>query len=114
VKILLPGGSGQVGTILARALHGDGHEVVVLSRSPAPAPWRTVAWDGESAGDWVAELDGADAVINLAGPSVGAATPLPTAVPCVTYARGAERPRDCYSLELPGSSRSSWTPQPRR
>jgi uncharacterized protein YbjT (DUF2867 family) len=46
MKILLPGGAGHVGTILARAFHGDGHEVVVLSRSPAPAPWRTVAWDG--------------------------------------------------------------------
>jgi uncharacterized protein YbjT (DUF2867 family) len=34
MKVVIPGGSGQVGTILARALHGDGHEVVVLSRRP--------------------------------------------------------------------------------
>ena len=37
MKIVLPGGSGQVGTILARAFHADGHEVVVLSRAPTPA-----------------------------------------------------------------------------
>lgn len=40
MKIVIPGGSGQVGTILARAFHRDGHEVVVLSRSPGAAPWR--------------------------------------------------------------------------
>jgi uncharacterized protein (TIGR01777 family) len=42
----------------------------VLSRAPAKAPWRVVAWDGETAGDWSAELEGADVVINLAGRSV--------------------------------------------
>ena len=70
MKIILPGGSGQVGTILARAFHGDGHEVVVLSRSPRPAPWRTVAWDAATLGPWAAEVDGADGVVNLAGRSV--------------------------------------------
>ncbi|TWT65422.1 Epimerase family protein [Posidoniimonas polymericola] len=70
MKIVLPGGSGQVGTLLAREMTSDGHEVVVLSRRPAPAPWRTVAWDGQTVGDWAGELEGADAVINLAGRSV--------------------------------------------
>lgn len=70
MKLVVPGGSGNVGTLLARAFHADGHEVVVLSRRPAPSPWRTVAWDGETPGDWAAELEGADAVINLAGRSV--------------------------------------------
>jgi uncharacterized protein len=70
VKVVLPGGSGQVGGVLARALHADGHEVVVLSRAPAAAPWRVVAWDAVSVGTWAAELDGADAVVNLAGRSV--------------------------------------------
>jgi uncharacterized protein len=67
MKIVLPGGSGQVGTLLARSFHADGHEVVVLSRQPASAPWRTVAWDARTSGSWEAEIDGADAVINLAG-----------------------------------------------
>jgi uncharacterized protein len=70
VKIVIPGGSGQVGTILARAFRRDGHDVVVLSRVPHPAPWRVVAWDGATLGDWRREIDGCDVVINLAGRSV--------------------------------------------
>jgi uncharacterized protein len=70
MKIVIPGGSGQVGTLLARAMQEDGHEVVVLSRTPASRPWRVVQWDSISPGAWVAELEGADVVINLAGRSV--------------------------------------------
>src|SRR5437763_1782863 len=70
MKIVIPGGSGQVGMVLARAFGADGHEVVVLSRDPRPAPWRVVGWDAETPGGWAAELEGADAVINLAGRSV--------------------------------------------
>jgi uncharacterized protein len=70
VKVIIPGGSGQVGTILARAFHNRGDEVIVLSRSPQGAPWRVVQWDAETLGDWAAELDGGDVVINLAGRSV--------------------------------------------
>ncbi len=70
MKIVIPGGTGQVGTLLARALHGDGHEVVVLSRAPGRAPWRVAEWDGRTLGSWIEELEGARAVINLAGRSV--------------------------------------------
>lgn len=70
MKIVIPGGTGQVGSVLARAFHKGGHDVTVLSRKPANAPWRVVQWDGETLGDWVAEIDGADVVINLAGQSV--------------------------------------------
>src|SRR2546422_6217409 len=70
MKIVIPGGSGQVGTVLAREFHAQGHEVVVLSRRSLNAPLRTVAWDGETLGDWVAEFEGADAIVNLAGQSV--------------------------------------------
>jgi uncharacterized protein (TIGR01777 family) len=70
MKIVLPGGSGQVGTMLARAFQGAGHEVVVLSRAPRPVSWRTVRWDAETLGDWAREIDGADVVINLAGRNV--------------------------------------------
>lgn len=55
---------------MARAFHAAAHDVVVLSRTPAPAPWRTANWDAETLGDWAATLDGADAVINLAGHNV--------------------------------------------
>ena len=72
MKIVIPGGSGQVGTVLSRALCGEGHEVVVLSRraQPTAAPWRAVAWDGETLGPWTSELEGADVVVNLAGGTV--------------------------------------------
>lgn len=69
MKIVLPGGSGQVGTLLARALEGA-HEVVVLSRSEGPGPGRRVRWDGVQLGPWADEIDGADAVVNLAGRTV--------------------------------------------
>ncbi|HEX9936542.1 MAG TPA: TIGR01777 family oxidoreductase [Longimicrobium sp.] len=70
MKIVIPGGSGQVGTLLARAFHHDGHEVVVLSRGAADAPWRVVPWDARTLGAWAGEIDGAEVVINLAGRSV--------------------------------------------
>ena len=70
MKIVLPGGSGLLGTLLARAFSSEGHDVSVLSRAPTPAPWRTVAWDGQSVGAWASELEAADVVINLAGRSV--------------------------------------------
>lgn len=70
MKIVIPGGSGQVGTVLARAFERDGHEVVVLSRSPESRPWRVASWDAKTLGEWAKELEGADVVINLAGRSV--------------------------------------------
>jgi uncharacterized protein (TIGR01777 family) len=70
MKILIPGGSGQVGTMLAHAFQRDGHDVVVLSRAASKAPWPVVTWDAASLGPWAKEIDGADVVINLAGRSV--------------------------------------------
>ena len=70
LRIVIPGGSGQVGNLLARHFSREGHEVVVLSRKPKPAPWREVAWDGRTPGDWVRELEGSDVCINLTGRSV--------------------------------------------
>ena len=70
MKVVLPGGSGHVGTVLARHFHARGDEVVVLSRSPQVAPWRVVQWDGETPGLWESEIDGATVVFNLAGRSV--------------------------------------------
>jgi hypothetical protein len=75
MKLVIPGGTGQVGTVLARAFAAEGHDVVLLSRSPAPGaawrwPWRVAAWDARTVGAWAAELEGADAVVNLAGRNV--------------------------------------------
>ncbi len=68
MKIVLPGGTGHVGGVLARSLAGAGHEVVVLTRQPRRHG--EVGWDGRTLGPWAAEVDGSDVVINLAGRSV--------------------------------------------
>ena len=71
MKIVLPGGSGQVGQVLARAFLKDGHDVVILTRqSAAKGTGRSVFWDGRTLGDWTKEFETADVVINLAGKSV--------------------------------------------
>ncbi|WP_433969042.1 NAD-dependent epimerase/dehydratase family protein [Tunturiibacter gelidiferens] len=70
MKIVIPGGAGQIGHLLARHFHSRGHNVILLSRNPQPAPWRVVPWDGITAGPWIAELEQSDVCINLAGRSV--------------------------------------------
>lgn len=70
LRIVLPGGSGQVGQALARHFIERGHQVTVLTRGPYTAPWQTVHWDGETSGPWVEYMEGADVCINLAGRSV--------------------------------------------
>jgi uncharacterized protein len=70
LRIVLTGGSGQMGTLLARHFDEQGHQVVVIARSVQAAPWRVVEWDGATLGDWCSELERADLLINLAGRSV--------------------------------------------
>ncbi len=70
MKIVIPGGSGQVGHMLARYFQANGHAVTVFSRSPKPAPWRVVPWNGVTPGAWIGELERSDVCINLAGRSV--------------------------------------------
>jgi len=70
LRIVIPGGSGQVGHVLARFLQERGHHVTVLTRGPYAAQWQTVHWDGATAGPWTETLEGADVCINLAGRSV--------------------------------------------
>jgi hypothetical protein len=70
MKIVISGGTGQIGTLLAQYYSAHGNEVVVLGRNPRPQAWRVVQWDVESLGAWAAEIDGSDVVINLAGRSV--------------------------------------------
>ena len=67
MRIVIPGGSGQIGTVLAGHFQRQGHTVIVLSRSPQPAPWQVVAWDAMTEGPWVATLEQSDLCINLAG-----------------------------------------------
>ena len=71
-RVILAGGSGFLGRALIEYLGARDYEVVVLSRSAGGAAGRAqfVAWDGKTLDDWVKWLDGAYAVINLAGKSV--------------------------------------------
>ena len=90
MRVVIAGGSGFLGTALASRLIADGHEVVVLTRpgpgaigppgtrsnGPQPAAVdspgpKSVAWSADgTAGAWAREIDGADAIVNLAGAAI--------------------------------------------
>ena len=70
LRIVIAGGAGYLGHLLAPHFHRQGHKVTVLSRQMHTAPWQIVRWNGRDLGDWAQQLDGADIVINLAGRSV--------------------------------------------
>lgn len=70
MRIVITGGSGQLGQILARHFHGRGLDVASVARHQQRAPWSTIAWDGIHSGEWVRAINGAEVVINLAGRSV--------------------------------------------
>lgn len=67
MRIVMPGGTGQVGQFVAGHLRALGHEVVVIGRK-VPEP--ELRWDGRTLGPWAKAIDGADAVVNLAGRTV--------------------------------------------
>ena len=71
-RIVIAGGTGFLGGNLARHLVGIGCEVVVMSRRPSAEDrrWRHAPWDARTPGDWVRHLDGAAALVNLAGRTV--------------------------------------------
>jgi len=70
LRIVMPGGSGQVGQMLARRFQQQGHFVTILTRGPYSAQWQTVHWDGTSPGPWTETLEGADVCINLTGHTI--------------------------------------------
>jgi uncharacterized protein len=71
-RVVIAGGSGFLGLNLARHLAEFDCEVVLLSRTAPPRDprWRHAQWDARTLGDWVEQLDGASALVNLAGRSV--------------------------------------------
>jgi uncharacterized protein (TIGR01777 family) len=83
MRIVIAGGTGLIGRPLVSTLLGDGHEIVVLSRNPdkywaiLPEKVLLVPWDAQTAGKWSRELDGADAIINLAGENLAGDNFLP-------------------------------------
>jgi len=72
MKVVISGGTGLIGKVLAHGLARSGHAIVILTRGVRARQTtgpeiRFALWDGVSVGDWARELDGADAVVNLAG-----------------------------------------------
>lgn len=74
MQIVIAGGTGFLGRPLAARLAHAGHGIVLLTRDPraaAASGARMVAWNPDGkAGRWASELDGAGAVVNLAGESI--------------------------------------------
>ena len=72
-KIVLAGGAGYLGHVLADYYKNKAKEIVILSRrkeNKTSSCSRTVVWDAQNRGDWEKELDGADMVVNLCGKNV--------------------------------------------
>ncbi len=81
MRYIITGGTGVIGTALTTSLVADGHEVIILSRDPAhhqlPAGVQGVKWDARTADGWGHLADGAFAIINLAGESIGGSGTIP-------------------------------------
>jgi uncharacterized protein (TIGR01777 family) len=71
-KLIIAGGSGFLGQVLASYFSSRCEEIIIFSRNPKPndGKIRYVTWDAQNLGAWTKELDGADALINLTGKSV--------------------------------------------
>jgi uncharacterized protein (TIGR01777 family) len=75
MRIVITGGTGMIGRSLAANLAPDGHEVVLLSRTPEratdlPTGVRAEKWDARTGEGWAHLADGAGAIVNLAGASI--------------------------------------------
>lgn len=82
MRIVIAGGTGFLGSPLAEGYAEEGHDVRVLTRGLQPGESRhdsgtgvpgvtRVGWNPEAGGAWESALDGADAVVNLAGAGIG-------------------------------------------
>lgn len=76
-KVIITGGTGFIGRFLCRSLSDANHEIIVLSRNIEFAnkmfgeTATPVFWDGKTTAGWLAHVDGANAIINLAGENIG-------------------------------------------
>ena len=75
MRVIITGGTGLIGTALTKLLSSNNHEIFILTRrSPDNPKFRAgvqhVQWDAATAEGWGHLVDGADAVINLAGEGI--------------------------------------------
>lgn len=82
MRVIITGGTGLIGSALAKNLAAEGHDVIVLSRNPArhtfPAGIQGEKWDSKTAAGWGHLADGADAIVNLAGEPIAGSGLLPS------------------------------------
>ena len=83
MRVIITGGGGLIGRELVASLAVEGHEIIVLSRNPArvtdlPSRAQAVAWDGRTAQGWGQWVDGAEAIVNLAGESIAGGDSIPS------------------------------------
>src|ERR1043165_803906 len=75
-RVVVAGATGMIGRALCKQLIAKGYQVVVFSRDPQKARWSVpgaaedVAWKPAETGPWASAIDGAHAVVNLAGASL--------------------------------------------
>ncbi len=67
---MIAGGTGFIGLSLAEHLSKNGFQPILIARNHVESGFPFVSWDGHSLGEWVEVLDGAKAVVNLAGRTV--------------------------------------------
>jgi hypothetical protein len=75
--VLITGGTGFIGRALTREFLDAGYDIVVLSRYPRNASCKVdnrvkvVQWNTTTLNGWASYADGALAIVNLAGESIG-------------------------------------------
>jgi uncharacterized protein len=76
MNVIIMGGSGMIGKAFTRELLTNGHSVWILSRrlrkAVAPSGASVRGWDGHSSNGWMDLVEQSDALVNLAGESIGA------------------------------------------
>lgn len=75
MRVIITGGTGLIGSALAKSLLADGHEVIVLSRDPAGAKLdngiKVENWNGRTGDNWSNLITSDTAIVNLAGAGIG-------------------------------------------
>jgi uncharacterized protein (TIGR01777 family) len=76
MRVIITGATGFIGSALAKDLAHGGYEIVALSRNPGIKPESNqityIIWDAKNPDNWTDYVEGAYAIINLAGENISA------------------------------------------